>query len=127
MNTWSRFGRATLRQGYSLRHARGTRKISADKHALHLPTTAFRASKYDKKDRPSNFGHATAVTDAKVPFKGSAVNMDDDLVQLVRQIHASPTLAVFYVAGGGLQVCRLPLHAFLALETGACYVLSDMS
>ena len=34
----------------------------------------------------------------------SALDMDGELVNLVKKIHMSPTKAVFYVAGGGLQV-----------------------
>ena len=42
---------------------------------------------------------ATAAT-AHVP----ALGMDSDLLDLIRHIHASPTRAVFYITGGGLQV-----------------------
>ena len=62
-------------------------------------------------------GRARSVTDATVPFRSSAVGMDDDLVELVRQIHASPTLAVFYVAGGGLQVKSVLPCSPLAWDT----------
>ena len=43
--------------------------------------------------------------------------MDGRIEELVRQIHASPTRAVFYVAGGGLQV-SLSQHTFSQGHSG---------
>ena len=44
---------------------------------------------------------------AEVGLSASSLGMDENLVSVLRSIHACPTQAVFYVAGGGLQVLSI--------------------
>ena len=103
MNAWRILNRATLRQGFLL-HASRTRKSSQGRSAIVLPSLSLKLKLDGRWSHSKALGQAKSVTDATLPFSGSAVDMDDILIEVVRQIHASPTMAVFYVAGGGLQV-----------------------
>ena len=103
MITWRVLSRATLRRGLVLRT---TRNISQSRSTLNLLSLSLPTKSHSPVERLHVARHATSVSDATLPLTGRDVNMDDDLVALVRRIHASSTLAVFYVTGGGLQVSR---------------------
>ena len=47
---------------------------------------------------------AAVTSSPDLPRSPGDMGMDGNIEELVRQIHASPARAVFYVAGGGLQV-----------------------
>jgi hypothetical protein len=64
--------------------------------------SAFSPARIAGKACPSRGVTARACASASGAI--SVPDMDEGLVDLVRQIHATPTKAVFYVAGGGAQV-----------------------
>ncbi len=105
------FSRAKLHQAKVLRQSTRVRELCLYKHDSGYVDTALSHRKYGLSCRSISLGREEPVTETKLSFSGGAINMDHDLVELVRKIHASPTLAVFYVAGGGLQVLILPAQA----------------
>ena len=67
--------------------------------------------KPQQRDFRPKLALAAFTSSPDLPRSPGDMGMDDRVEELVRQIHASPTRAVFYVAGGGLQV-SLTLHTF---------------
>lgn len=95
---------ASRRASVNVRKACFTSRLPQDHKTSLLGRLKVSASLVDGR------GDTEQLSGLAPSFRPSAVNMDEDIVGLVQRIHESPRRAVFYIAGGGLQVELMGLH-----------------
>jgi len=104
-----RFRSAVIRQTSSQRNLYGASAF----HSQERESLCSRQIGQNSRKRLDSRTARPFVTKANEVISGlgpsaSKLGMDEILVSILRSIHACPTQAVFYVAGGGLQV-----HSFV--------------